>query len=141
MTTTGIRTFDHSLATTKDWLKDVRQELSLADQQQAFTVARAVLHTLRDRLTIEEATEFAAQLPMLLQGLYYHEWKPTDKPRKVRNKQEFLDMVAKNLTGRYSPENAAKAVFKVIGKGMTAGEVQDVKSILPVEIRDLWPEK
>jgi uncharacterized protein (DUF2267 family) len=30
-----------------------------------------VLHALRDRLTVEEASDLAAQLPMLIRGLYY----------------------------------------------------------------------
>jgi uncharacterized protein (DUF2267 family) len=139
-TTTGLRTFDHSLATTQDWLKDVQQELSLADQQQAFVVTRAVLHTLRDRLTVEEAAQFAAQLPMLLQGLYYHEWKPGDKPLRIRDKDEFLGIIAERLMGRHAPEEAARAVFRVTEKRMTGGEIEDVKSILPAEIREIWPE-
>lgn len=139
MTTTGLRTFDHSLATTKEWLKEVQDRLALGDQQQAFVVTRGVLHTLRDRLTVEETAQFAAQLPMLLQGLYYHEWSPMGKPEKVRSKEEFLGIIADRLMGKYPPEDAARAVFKVIEQRMTMGEVEDVKSILPAEIRSLWP--
>lgn len=140
MTATGIRTFDHSLSTTKEWLKEVKGELSLADQEQAFEAARAVLHTLRDRLTIDESTDFAAQLPLLLQGLYYHEWTVRDKPVKMRSREEFLQAVADRLMGKYPPEDAVKAVFKVIERHVTEGEVNDVKSNLPDEIKTLWPE-
>ena len=139
MTITGLRTFDHSLATTREWLKDVQDEMSLADQEQAFEVTRAVLHTLRDRLTVEEAADFAAQLPMLLQGLYYHEWAPRDKPIKIRSKDEFLSIIADRLMSRYPPAEATDAVFKVIEERMSTGEIKDVKSILPAKIRDLWP--
>ncbi len=138
MTTTGLKTFDHSLAITKEWLKDVQQEPSLSDQEQAYEVTRAVLHTLRDRLTVQEATDFAAQLPMLLQGLYYHEWTSAGKPHKIHTKDEFLDIVGDKLMGRYQPIEAVKAVFKVVGKRMSPGEISDVKGILPTEIRELW---
>lgn len=140
MTITGIRTFDHSLNTTRQWLKDIRGEMSLTDEEQAFEVARAVLQTLRDRLTIKETADVAAQLPMLMQGVYYHEWTPTDKPQKIRSKEEFLGIVADRLMGKHPPEDAVRSVFKVIEKRMSTGEVDDVKNILPAEIRELWPE-
>ncbi len=140
MTATGLRTFDQSLSITKEWLKDIQQELALPDIQQAFVVASAVLHTLRDRLPVNDAVEFAAQLPMFLQGLYYHEWTPTDKPEKIRSKEEFLRIISEEIMNRYPAEDCARAVFKVIQKRMGNGETADIKNILPSEIRDLWPE-
>lgn len=140
MTTTGLKTFDHSLATTKEWLKDVKEEMGLADQQQAYEAMRAVLHTLRDRLTVEEATDFAAQLPMLLQGVYYHEWTTADKPLKIRDKEEFLGIIAEKLMGKHPPEDTARAVFKVFKQRITPGQISDVKNTLPPEIRELWAD-
>jgi len=140
MTLTGLRTFDHSLATTREWLKDVQDELGLADMEQAFEVTRAVLHTLRDRLPVNETANFAAQLPMLLQGVYYHDWTPTDKPVKMRSKEEFLGLITERLMGKQPAEDGARAVFRVVANRMTAGEVTDIKNILPSDIRGLWPE-
>jgi uncharacterized protein (DUF2267 family) len=140
MTTTGLSTLDHSLATTHEWLEDVREELSLEDREQALIVLRAVLHTLRDRLSVEETAEFAAQLPMLLQGLYYHGWTPAGKPLKIRDKQEFLGMIAERLMSNRPPEEAARAVFKMLSNRMTTGQIADTKGILPGEIREMWSD-
>lgn len=139
MTTTGLRTFDHSLNTTREWLEDVREELNLPDQQEAYLVTKAVMHTLRDRLTVIQAAEFAVQLPMLLQGVYFHGWMPAGKPEKIRHKNDFFNEVAEKLLGKYSPEEAIEAVFKVIENRMSEGEIESVKSILTKEIRELWP--
>jgi uncharacterized protein (DUF2267 family) len=38
-----------------------------------------------------------------------------------------------------SPEAIAHAVFALLAKRITAGEIEDVKHILPVEIRELSP--
>ncbi|MBE0534183.1 MAG: DUF2267 domain-containing protein [Phycisphaerae bacterium] len=140
MTTTGLTTLDHSLATTHEWLEDLREEMSLDDHEQALAVMRAVLQTLRDRLTVEEAAEFAAQLPMLLQGVYYHGWTPAGKPQKIRTRDEFLTLIADRLMGNRPPEESARAVFKVLANRMTAGQINDLKSTLPDEIRQLWSE-
>jgi uncharacterized protein (DUF2267 family) len=139
MTTTGVRTFDQSLETTKEWLQDVQEQMGLDDEQRAFRVMRAVLQALRDRLTVEEAAQFAAQLPMLLQGVYYHGWTPAGKPLKIRSREEFLDRVAEGLLREHDPEEACRTVFRVLEERMPGGEIEDVKRILPASIRDLWP--
>jgi uncharacterized protein (DUF2267 family) len=139
MSMTGVRTFDESLETTKQWLQGVQEQMGLDDEQRAFRVMRAVLQVLRDRLTVVEAAQFAAQLPMLLQGVYYHGWTPTGKPLKIRSRQEFLDRVAEGLLREHDPEEACRTVFGVLQEKMTGGEIEDVKRILPEAIRDLWP--
>ena len=138
-TTTGVRTFDQSLETTREWLQAVQEQMGLDDEQRAFRVLHAVLQTLRDRLTVEEAAQFAAPLPMLLQGVYYHGWTPTGKPLKIRSRQEFLDKVAEGLMRQHDPEEACRTVFRVLEERMPGGVIEDVKRILPEPIRDLWP--
>jgi hypothetical protein len=39
-------------------------------------VLGGMLHVLRDRLTIQEAVQPGAQLPMLIRGLYWEGWDP-----------------------------------------------------------------
>jgi uncharacterized protein (DUF2267 family) len=138
MTVTGLKSFDHSLTTTQQWLSDVKEELHLGTQEQAYEVTRAVLHTLRDRLTVEQAVKLAAQLPMLLQGVYYHGWSVAGKPEKIRHKEEFLSKIADKLMGKHPPEESARAVFQVMQKRVTCGEVCDVIGSLPKDIQQLW---
>lgn len=138
-TPTGVRTFDQSLETTREWLQAVQEQMGLDDEQRAFRILRAVLQALRDRLTVEEAAQFAAQLPMLLQGVYYHGWTPTGKPLKIRSRQEFLDRVAEGLMRQHDPEEACRTVFRVLEERMPGGVIEDVKRILPEPIRELWP--
>ena len=40
--------------------------LDCPDRHEAYLALRATLHALRDRLTIEETAQLAAQLPMLI---------------------------------------------------------------------------
>lgn len=140
MTTTGIRTFDHALDTSREWLKDLREEMELLNDDEALVVFRAVLHTVRDRLRAEEASDLAAQLPMFLQGVYYHEWTPTGKPVKMRHKEEFLDAISEKLMGDYDPSEAMESVFAVLGRRMSEGELKDVRDNMPEDIRELWSD-
>jgi len=144
MSATGLPSLDQSLVATKEWLKDVQSELRLDSQDEALKAIGAVLQTLRDRLTVEEATDLAAQLPMLLQGVYYHNWNPVGKPLKLRSQQEFLEHVSKDF-GPYqdpkmNPRHITRGVLKVLARRVTQGEILDVKSSLPADILTLWPE-
>ena len=109
----------------------------------AYLALRTVLHALRDRLTIEEAVQLGAQLPMLVRGLYYEGWTLKGKPHKERHKEDFLahikDAFKEDVTVR--PESIARAVFKVLARRTSQGEIDDVKHLLPKALRDLWPRK
>jgi uncharacterized protein (DUF2267 family) len=142
MSVSAIAPIERTVHATNTWLEELREELNLGDTQEAYHALRAVLHALRDRLTVAEAVDLGAQLPMLLRGLYYEGWTPKDKPLRERKKEEFLEHIAGALRespGTY-PEGVACGVFRVLERHVSAGEIQDVKSILPAEIRALWPE-
>jgi len=140
MTATGLYTFDHSLNTTKEWLRDLQSRMRLTNEEQSLFVLRAVLQALRDRLTVEECASFAAEIPMLLQGVYYHGWKPGNKPLKIRSEEEFVALVDRHLNGRYDPHEAIRNVFAMLSNRMSAGEIRDIKEMLPESIRRLWPD-
>lgn len=141
MSATGLKSIDHGLDIANIWLNEVTWELNWEDRERAYQALRAVLHALRDRLTVDEAAHLAAQLPLLLKGLYFDGWHPAHKPVKERTRDEFLAHVRKafEFDEKADPEQITRAVFAVIASHVTAGEIEDVKHVLPVEIRDLWP--
>ena len=77
----------------------------------AYLALRTVLHALRDRLTVEEAVDLGAQLPMLIRGLYYEGWTLKGKPHKERTKADFLIHVKKTFENDYTsrPESITRA--------------------------------
>ena len=93
-------------------------------------------------MTVEEVAQLAARLPMLMRGFYYEDWDPTGKPQKLRTREEFLARIAQELQGAdhvLDPELLARAVFAVLDKRITRGEVDRLKASLPEKIRELWP--
>jgi uncharacterized protein (DUF2267 family) len=133
--------FDSTLQKTNSWLNDIMQELGWEDERQrAYLALRSVLHALRDRLTVEEALDLGAQLPMLIRGFYYEGWKITGKSLKERHREEFLAHIKHDFRNdeRMDPEAITRAVFAVIARHASAGEIEDIKRILPAELRELW---
>lgn len=141
-----MKVFEHTTQLTYQWVNDVAATLGLTDQHQAFQGLRATLHVLRDRLTMGEAANLGGQLPILLAGFYYEGWKPESTPTKIRTKADFLDTLRANLS-RYQnnneplePEIVARGVFRVLSDRIPAGEIEDIKGILPPSLKDLFPE-
>lgn len=144
MTMTGLEVFDQTLHKTHVWLKDLMEELHWDDRHRAYMALRATLHALRDRLTVEEATDLGAQLPMLIRGIYYEGWNPSKTPTKERHKDEFLAHITKAFRTTLTPpdidpEPVTRAVLQVLARHVTPGEIQDIKASLPKELSDLWP--
>ena len=141
MSATGLEAFDTTIQKTNSWLNDLMQIMDWSDRHRAYLALRATLHALRDRLTVEEVTQFGAQLPMLIRGFYYEGWDPTDKPLRERHKEQFLARIEQQFRDDVSidPEEIVRVVFAVIATRVTDGEIEDVKHILPAEIRELWP--
>ena len=140
METIEVEIFNKTLLKTRGWLKDLMEELDWEEPHKAYLALRAVLHVLRDRLTIEEAAQLAAQLPMLIRGFYYEGWDPSGKPLKERHQEEFLSHVKSYFKNdeKIEPERVVRAVFKVLSKHISQGEIEDVKQTLPGNLRILW---
>lgn len=79
---TGISALDHATQVAHTWVKTVAAEFGTIDEEFAYRVLRGWLHTLRDRLTVEAAAHFAAQLPDLIRGVFYAGWDPGSVPVK-----------------------------------------------------------
>jgi uncharacterized protein (DUF2267 family) len=142
MSTTGLEVFDRAVHKTNIWLKDLMEMLDYADRHEAYLALRATLHALRDRLTIDEVAQFAAQLPMLVRGFYYEGWDPTGKPLKERHRDEFLARIEQELRPlKIDAEKVARAVFLVLSNRISEGEIQDIEHVLPRHIRELWPAR
>jgi uncharacterized protein (DUF2267 family) len=134
--------FDATLEKTNLWIREVMEELGSTDSHRAYQALRGVLHALRDRLQPDEAVHLGAQLPMLVRGFYYDGWKPSGTPLKERHLGEFLEHVCEPFPRDpvIDSERVVRAVFAVLARRVTEGEIEDVKGMLPEEVRVLWPE-
>ena len=135
-----IAAFEKTEQKTMRWLKGIADALGSTDLERSYMILRAVLHALRDRLTPDEAVQLGAQLPMLVRGFYYEGWHPADKPRRYRHKERFLEQVSKEVPSLdyVQLERAIGAVFETLLSEIGGGEIDQVRSALPAELREMW---
>jgi uncharacterized protein (DUF2267 family) len=121
------------------WLNDMAAEMGTDDHDQAYRVLRAYLHALRDRLPVDEAAQLAAQLPELIRGIYYEGWNPSTTPVKYRGFDEFLMRISGEamLDGETEASFAASAAASVLRRHVSAGEIDDIRAILPEDLHPI----
>jgi len=142
MSDAHLPVLDHGLQQINLWLKKLEVDHHLGGRRQAYSALRAVLHALRDRLTVEQAVHLGAQLPVIVRGLYYEGWHPAGKPTGERQVEAFVARVAAELPPKF-PRDAlgvTRAVFDLLWQELDPGEIAKVIDTLPVPLRSLWPE-
>lgn len=149
MMTQGLEVFNKTLQQTEIWVSEVAKELGEPDKHRAFQGLRVTLHVLRDRMNLGEAANLGSQLPILLSGFYFENWKPEkNATNKERTKEGFLNQIREQMQqffkqdgAEVDPEKLACAVFKVLAQHVTAGEVKNVVHNMPSEVKELFPQE
>ncbi|MET8357461.1 DUF2267 domain-containing protein [Micromonospora zamorensis] len=137
-----ISAFESSLDKTNLILKDIENAYGWPKERrnQSYAALRTVLHLLRDRLPVDESVEFAQQLPVLVRGIYFDGWVPSDVPIKL-NRDDFLYEVRQGFP--YDAEGGAERVTQVVldtlRRHVTQGEWQDVKDTMPKDLAMMMP--
>ena len=142
MSAQGLEGLDHTVQLTHIWINDLDGRLEWNDKARSYRLLKAVLHALRDLLKVNEAVDLGAQLPGLLRGAYYEQWRPATTPVKKRSVEDFLARVNESFRRDPLPNTATAvmAVFQLLTRKITEGEVEDVRHCLPEGIRNIWPE-
>ncbi len=139
MSTTGLDVFDTTIQETNELLKEIEVALGWEGKRhESYHALRAVLQTLRDRLTIDEAAHVAAQLPLLVKGIFFEGWNPSHTPQKL-DKEQFLVKIAArgSIEDINDLEHIVHVIFQAIKSYVSEGEIEDVKGILPKDIASL----
>ena len=141
MSTCGLEVFDKTIQTTNIWLGEIEREIG-PDRQIAWKVLSTVLHKLRDRLPIDLAAHLGSQLPLLVRGTYYDQYQPERQPSDCDTAEEFAAEVAEWLSDirPVDPETAVAAVFSVLSRHVSHGQIAKVQNALPQPLVSFWQE-
>jgi uncharacterized protein (DUF2267 family) len=141
MSANGLEIFDKTLQVTNIWLGEIIERLG-PDRHVAWKVLSTVLHKLRDRLPAPLAAHLGAQLPLLVRGAYYDQYEPGRQPSDCKTAEEFTAEVAEWLGDirPVDPDEAVRAVFGVLSRHVSDGQIAKVQNALPASIRDYWQE-
>ena len=136
--------FDVHVESARRWLDEFREnlDLPLEEQARALHALRAGLHAIRDRLPASEVVDLAAQLPLLIRGLFYEGWRMANDPTELRTRAGMVARVQRELARdpRLDPVDVLRAVIHLLVEHVSGGEIRDVLSTLPRPIAALWQD-
>jgi uncharacterized protein (DUF2267 family) len=131
------------------FLNDLAKDLGHPEETgRTGILLRAVLHVLRERLTIPESLNLLSQLPMALKGIYTDNWKYQEKPHKIKTQQEFAAEVEKHQA-QYGEQafswdkpttELIQIVFKALNRYISPGQLDDIIAQMPLELKSLIRE-
>lgn len=139
---TGSDVLEKSAQETNVWLNEIEQRLDIADRRKAFGALRATLHAVRDRIGADHALQLAARLPLLIKGLFFENWQPSEMPTREREKDTFVANVdaAIHRGLGVDPEQAVRVVLEVLAAHYDPAEIDKLRGLFPEDMRDLWPQ-
>ncbi|MGP4001408.1 DUF2267 domain-containing protein [Streptomyces sp. 8N706] len=142
MVETGFPPFNTMVDKANRLLKEIEEAFGWPKERrnQSYAALRAVLHALRDRLPVDEAVQFGAQLPTLVRGVYYDGWKPSQTPVKLGT-EEFLKRVRDDFPYAIEggTDHLVHTVLQTLKNHVSPGEWEDVKSSIPRSLAGVLP--
>lgn len=139
MTTTGFEIFDKSIQKTNRLLGKLEKKFGWEERrEQSYSIVREVLHALRDRIPVNDAANFSAQLNLLLKGIFFDGWNPSETPMEM-DKDQFIQRIRENFPYSLDEdiENVIKGTINAIMDTMGGKIERNVKNTLPTEISKL----
>jgi len=140
MSTDRLEILEETVQLTHRWINELDHALRWNDKHRCLRLLRVVLHTLRDCLPLVENAQLAAQLPTLVRGLYFEQWRPGHiEPYRI-TAEDFLERIEDAFPDDplFDPAEATSAVIALLSRKITKGEIEDVLGCLPRDIRNLW---
>ncbi|WP_200763118.1 DUF2267 domain-containing protein [Nitrosophilus alvini] len=142
--------FEKNAQVGNEFLKEVAIELGHpGDINRGGRVLRSVLRVLRRKISPDEYLDLISQLPMCIKAVAVDGWKLTEFPDKsIKNVDDFIKAITeedkRSADNDFGDENqakeAVKAVFRVIKKHVSEGEIKDLEAELPKVIKEFIEE-
>ena len=131
----AIDAIETSVQKTNHWINEISDELKV-EKHDAYRILRAYLHTIRDRLNVDENAQLAAQLPMVVRGIYFEGWSPRKGPEKLKA-EEFIEIFSAraDLPDEVVAEDALRSCTQLLRRHASEGETEDVLSTMPKDLR------
>lgn len=125
----------HAENTARDWLARISTALGTDDHHYVYRVLRAWLHAVRDRLTIDSAAHFGAQLPELLRGTFFEGWTPHRVPLRYDTAAFAARFATEARIGLSDVPATTRALTNALREQFSPGQLDHALALMPRALR------
>ena len=138
--------FNQYAVEANSFLKEYAEQIDLTeDQDKAARILSAVLHGLREIISVEESLQLISQFPMFLKAVYVNGWTTNKNKTRVKHMPQFVDLVRSfdGFTSNYDfvsdelAEHYINTTFFVLRKYVSAGELQHIRGNLSKNLKNM----
>ncbi len=136
--------FNQYAADGNQFLKELATELNLTNEpEKVYRILAAILHALRDVISTEESIQLISQFPMFLKAVYVNRWDTHQKKQKIKTTENFIELIKEkcgttakvDFPDDEKTELYLSVTFIVLRKYISFGELEDLKSNLPKDLK------
>ncbi len=140
MSALGLRIIDESVQQANIWINEVNERTGWDNKQRAYRLLRAVLHAVRDHLNPDTAAQLAAQMPIIVRGIFYEGWDPSKTPVRERSRERFIVGIQREFAGDPlgDADHAIGAVLDLLDNRISEGEMENLRRSFSRDIRSLF---
>lgn len=141
---------DKYLHETHAYINQLSDDLGHSEEKQRVMIVwRAVMHTVRDRITISESLDLLSALPLLLKGWYVTGWSYSEKPPLDYQSVEQMKTLVKAHQNQYGEdefdwkiptEEIISITLKSLDRYFSEGQMSHIRGQLPPEIKQIVAE-
>ncbi|PRY11343.1 uncharacterized protein (DUF2267 family) [Pontibacter ummariensis] len=141
--------FDKFSQEANEYIKHLAENMGHpGEEEKTLIVVRAVLHALRDRITISESFHVLSQLPMILRGIYVDQWQYREEPLKIENLEAFKEVVKQEQAkygetefdwGQHTEDLISMVLTSLGTRYLTEGQLQHIATQMPKDLQPLFP--
>lgn len=116
------------------------------DTARAGRKLKAVLHAIRNHLTVEESVQMLSQLPLFLKSIFVDKWSIKATKNRVKHLDDFykeVQDVNKQTSQLDFPHindasEATEIVLHMLRRYVSPGEMEDMKAVMPKNLKVIF---
>lgn len=133
-----VSSLENTLQRSYEWLNELTEFGHFRDTNQAYSILRVVLHSIRDRLPVDLSLHFASQLPMLLGGVYINGWNPSSTARAKKIDDFIQEIYHEERNLEVNPKESLRSTLQFLRQKLDPGLIEKVIQSFPANFQKLW---
>lgn len=75
-----------------EWMNKIAAEMEVSPEK-AFRITRAILHAIRNQISVEESFQWMSQMPIIWKGMYVDGWNLNQPFERIHHLNDWLNSI------------------------------------------------